>query len=57
MVSGEDKMPPFRSKSQQRWMFSNKPEMAKEWAAETPNIKKLPEKVKKNERHHGSGRG
>lgn len=26
-------------------MFSQKPEMAKEWAAETPSIKALPKKV------------
>lgn len=38
---------PFQSKSQQRWMYANKPEMAKEWSAATPDIKKLPEKVKK----------
>lgn len=33
---------PFESKAQQRWMFANKPEMAKRWAAVTPNIKNLP---------------
>ncbi len=38
---------PFKSKAQQKWMYANKPEMAKEWAHETPNIKKLPKKVKK----------
>lgn len=38
---------PFRSKSQERWMFSNKPEMAKRWAKETPDINALPNKVKK----------
>jgi len=37
---------PFVSKKQQRWMFANKPEMAKEWAAET-DFSKLPEKAKK----------
>lgn len=37
---------PFRSRSQQRWMFANKPEMAERWAKETPDIRKLPEKVK-----------
>jgi GMP synthase-like glutamine amidotransferase len=37
---------PFESKSQQRWMFANKPEMAKVWASHTANIKKLPEKKK-----------
>jgi hypothetical protein len=38
---------PFKSKSQARFMFSQHPEMAKEWAAATPSIKKLPDKVKK----------
>jgi hypothetical protein len=28
-------------------MFANQPEMAHEWAHHTPDIKKLPEKVKK----------
>jgi hypothetical protein len=32
---------PIKSKAQQKWMFANKPEMAKRWAKETPNIKKL----------------
>lgn len=38
---------PFRSKSQMRRMFATDPEMAQRWADETPNIKDLPEKVKK----------
>ena len=38
---------PLKSKAQQKWMFANKPEMAKEWADKTPNIKSLPNKVKK----------
>ena len=38
---------PFRSKSQQKWMFKNKPAMAKKWAKHTPNIKSLPKKVVK----------
>jgi hypothetical protein len=38
---------PFKSKSQQRFMFSQHPEMAKEWADKTPDISKLPEHVKK----------
>ena len=39
---------PFKSKAQQRWMFAKKPAMAKRWAKETPNIKKLPQhKAKK----------
>jgi hypothetical protein len=36
---------PFKSVAQQRFMFSQHPEMAKRWAKETPNIKNLPEKV------------
>ncbi len=35
---------PFQSKSQMRWMLANKPEMAKQWAKETPSPKSLPEK-------------
>ena len=41
---------PFKSKAQQREMFSNQPEIAKRWAKETPNIKGLPEKLKKKKR-------
>lgn len=37
---------PFKSKRQQRWMFANKPRMAKRWAEHTPNIKALPERAK-----------
>jgi hypothetical protein len=39
---------PFSSKAQQKWMFANKPEMAKEWASKT-DFKHLPERVKKSE--------
>jgi hypothetical protein len=35
---------PFKSKQQAKWMFSQKPAMAKEWAAETPSITALPSK-------------
>ena len=39
---------PFRSRSQQRFMFSQHPEIAKRWTKEyDQNLKKLPEKVKK----------
>ena len=38
---------PFASKSQMRWMFAKKPEMAKEWAEHTPDTEDLPEKKKK----------
>jgi hypothetical protein len=34
---------PFKSKAQMRWMFANHPEMAKRWAHETPDIKRLPD--------------
>jgi len=38
---------PFKSEAQKKWMYANKPEMAKEWQAETPKGKKLPKKLKK----------
>ena len=38
---------PFKSKAQAKYMFAKKPELAKEFAAATPSIKKLPEHVKK----------
>lgn len=44
---------PFKSEAQKRWMYANKPEMAKEWEAETPKgqlpkkVKSKPQKVKK----------
>lgn len=28
-----------------KWMFANKPKMAKEFASHTPKMKKLPKKV------------
>jgi hypothetical protein len=31
-------------------MFANQPEIAKRWAKETPNIKELPEKLKKKKK-------
>ena len=37
---------PFKSKSQARYMFSRHPKIAKEFAAKTPSIKALPNKVK-----------
>jgi hypothetical protein len=40
---------PFTSQAQAKWMFANKPAMAKEWASKTPSIKALP-------KHH-SGKG
>lgn len=55
---------PLKSKAQMRYLFAKKPEIAKEFADATPNIKKLPEHVKNsqskkgkyNERH-GKARG
>jgi hypothetical protein len=35
---------PIQSKAQQRFLFATHPEMAKEWAKETPDMKSLPEK-------------
>ncbi len=37
---------PFVSKQQRKYMYSQHPEMAKEWEAATPKGKKLPERVK-----------
>lgn len=37
---------PLESKAQQRFMFAKHPKIAKRWAAETPNIKGLPERVR-----------
>ena len=34
---------PFRSQAQRKWMYANKPAMAKRWEKETPK-KKLPKK-------------
>ena len=38
---------PFKSKAEARFMFSQKPEMAKEFADATPSSKALPERVRK----------
>ncbi|MFA5572279.1 MAG: hypothetical protein WDA42_04165 [Candidatus Bathyarchaeia archaeon] len=38
---------PFVSEQQRKWMWANKPEMAKKWEEHTPDDKKLPKKVKK----------
>lgn len=38
---------PFKSKSQMRFMYAKHPKIAKRWAEETPNEKKLPETAKK----------
>ena len=43
---------PFKSQAQRRWMYSNKPAMAKRWQKHTPKGKKLPEKVKEAIENH-----
>ena len=51
---------PFKSKSQQKWMFAAeargevKKGTAKRWAKHTPSIKALPEKVKKKKKRFSS---
>ena len=39
-------MSPFASKAQMRYLYSQHPAMAKEWAGKTENMKALPEHVK-----------
>ena len=36
---------PFKSEAQKKWMFANKPKMAKKWAEHTPKGKSLPKKT------------
>jgi hypothetical protein len=39
---------PFKSLAQMKFLYANKPKLAKEFAAKTTSIKSLPKKVKKN---------
>ena len=39
---------PFKSKSQERWMWATHPKMARQWEEHTSKKAKLPEKVKKH---------
>lgn len=41
---------PFKSEAQRKFLFSQKPEIAKEFAAHTPKGKKLPARVKKKKK-------
>lgn len=41
---------PFKSQAQRKWMYANKPKMAKKWEKHTPKGKKLPKKVKKKKK-------
>ena len=43
-------MTPMRSQAQRKWMHAKQPEMAERWEKETPKGKKLPKKVKKDDR-------
>lgn len=38
---------PFKSKAQRAFLFANKPDLAREFAAATPRGQKLPRHVKK----------
>ncbi len=38
---------PFKSQAQRKFMYANKPKMAREWESVTSKGKKLPYKVKK----------
>jgi len=38
---------PFKSLKQQKFLFSQKPDIAREFADKTKDFKKLPERVKK----------
>lgn len=40
---------PFKSQAQQRMMFATQPKTAEKWAQETPNIKKLPQHVRRED--------
>ena len=41
---------PFRSELQRKFLYSQKPEIAKEFAKEMPKGKKLPKKVSKKKK-------
>jgi hypothetical protein len=41
---------PFKSKRQARWMFANKPALAKKWAKKYGGYKNKPETAKKKGR-------
>ena len=41
---------PFKSVSQQKWMYANHPEMAKEWESHTPSNAALPTRVSDKKR-------
>lgn len=42
-------MSPFRSSQQRKWIYANKPKMAKKWEKETPK-RKLPKRLKRKKK-------
>lgn len=44
-------MAPFKSKAQARYMFAKHKDIAEEFAHATPNMKNLPEHVKKKKKN------
>lgn len=46
---------PFKSQAQRKFLFSQKPEIAEEFAAHTPKGKKLPKKLKKKKKNVRKG--
>lgn len=44
---------PFKSDSQKKYLYANKPKIAKEFQEHTPKGKKLPKKVKKAKKKGG----
>lgn len=38
---------PFKSQAQRRWMYANKPQMAKKWERHTSKRRKLPTRKRK----------
>jgi hypothetical protein len=47
---------PFKSKKQERYMWATDPQMAKEWAAHTPNPSTLPEYATKKPKRKKRGK-
>jgi hypothetical protein len=43
-------MSPFKSKAQMGYMYANHPDLAREFAEKTVNMKKLPEHVEKKKK-------
>ncbi len=44
---------PFKSRAQQKYLFSQHPEIAKEFAEHTANYSKLPEHVRSKKKNEG----